>query len=418
MATRAIDRLRSANTLQKVPYLLVIGDREGAGHGRGAYACGARSRADASRGFCGALANGALTWAPSRRELAGRTARVRLAVCCLADYGGTTLHFTCRRVRHCGRLCPAAAVVTERCAAATHTLVAECAVRAIAAIGICSRRVEAPAAMIFAVPRPPIDVGAARAVPGHAGFWRVGCCAGGNRGGLAAPRPDDLHPGRQGNSACCCGHRADLRSTRYRATPKPEHSALRAAAYGVAPRSRRRREVITRFTALNVRSNRRRRVGMVARRSTGFYLVSARRSQWAYSLAACGFTLNCMLFDTFALPAPGAPSSCGGLNTVVAGRGRGGVKLARTFGLLDSGRARIMRLASIVFGGALLIWTATIIEQMRQTEAAEERPWGASADAERMQTLVKQGFRLRLGEILYRIRNPFLCVAAPPERRG
>jgi hypothetical protein len=83
------------------------------------------------------------------------------------------------------------------------------------------------------------------------------------------------------------------------------------------------------------------------------------------------------LFDTFALPQPRllAPKQLWwfvGLPwSLVAGAAVWG--LAGTFGLFNPGRARIMRFAGIVFGAALLIWTATIIARIRQTEAAEER---------------------------------------------
>lgn len=83
------------------------------------------------------------------------------------------------------------------------------------------------------------------------------------------------------------------------------------------------------------------------------------------------------LFDTFELPQPrllparqlwwfvGLPWS------LVAGAAVWG--LAGTLGMFNPGRARIARFAGIVFGGALLVWTATIIMHIRQIDAAEER---------------------------------------------
>jgi hypothetical protein len=50
--------------------------------------------------------------------------------------------------------------------------------------------------------------------------------------------------------------------------------------------------------------------------------------------------------------------------------------LAGTLGAFDPGRARAARFAGILFGGALLIWSAMIYTHMRQVEAAEERAAG------------------------------------------
>jgi hypothetical protein len=86
------------------------------------------------------------------------------------------------------------------------------------------------------------------------------------------------------------------------------------------------------------------------------------------------------LFDVFAVPLPkmveprqlwwfvGLPWS------LIAGSAIWG--LAGTFGAFDPGRARIARFAGIVFGGALLIWSASILMQVSQVEAAEERAAG------------------------------------------
>jgi len=47
--------------------------------------------------------------------------------------------------------------------------------------------------------------------------------------------------------------------------------------------------------------------------------------------------------------------------------------LAGLLGAFDPGRARIARLAAIVFGGALLAWTASIIDQIAETDARERK---------------------------------------------
>lgn len=50
--------------------------------------------------------------------------------------------------------------------------------------------------------------------------------------------------------------------------------------------------------------------------------------------------------------------------------------LAGTFGAFDAGRARIVRLAAIVFGGALLAWTALVIVESAEVRAREEQAAG------------------------------------------
>jgi len=47
--------------------------------------------------------------------------------------------------------------------------------------------------------------------------------------------------------------------------------------------------------------------------------------------------------------------------------------LAGLLGAFDPGRARILRFAAIVFGGALLVWTASIIDQIAETDALERK---------------------------------------------
>ena len=50
--------------------------------------------------------------------------------------------------------------------------------------------------------------------------------------------------------------------------------------------------------------------------------------------------------------------------------------LAGLFGGFDPGRARILRFAAVVFGSALLVWTASIIAQMAEVNAREEQASG------------------------------------------
>ena len=50
--------------------------------------------------------------------------------------------------------------------------------------------------------------------------------------------------------------------------------------------------------------------------------------------------------------------------------------LAGLVGGFDPGRARAVRFAAIVFGGALLVWTASIITQIAETNAREEQASG------------------------------------------
>jgi hypothetical protein len=50
--------------------------------------------------------------------------------------------------------------------------------------------------------------------------------------------------------------------------------------------------------------------------------------------------------------------------------------LAGLLGGFNPGRARIVRFAAIVFGGALLVWTASIITQMADVNAREEQASG------------------------------------------
>jgi hypothetical protein len=50
--------------------------------------------------------------------------------------------------------------------------------------------------------------------------------------------------------------------------------------------------------------------------------------------------------------------------------------LAGLLGGFNPGRARIVRFAAIVFGGALLVWTASIITQMAEVNAREEQASG------------------------------------------
>jgi hypothetical protein len=51
--------------------------------------------------------------------------------------------------------------------------------------------------------------------------------------------------------------------------------------------------------------------------------------------------------------------------------------LAGLLGGFDPGRARIVRFAAIVFGGALLVWTASIISQMAEVDTRERQADGA-----------------------------------------
>lgn len=50
--------------------------------------------------------------------------------------------------------------------------------------------------------------------------------------------------------------------------------------------------------------------------------------------------------------------------------------LAGLLGGFDPGRARVLRFAAIVFGGALLVWTASIITRMAEVNEREERASG------------------------------------------
>jgi hypothetical protein len=50
--------------------------------------------------------------------------------------------------------------------------------------------------------------------------------------------------------------------------------------------------------------------------------------------------------------------------------------LAGLLGGFNPGRARTVRFAAIVFGGALLVWTASIITQMAEVNAREEQASG------------------------------------------
>jgi len=47
--------------------------------------------------------------------------------------------------------------------------------------------------------------------------------------------------------------------------------------------------------------------------------------------------------------------------------------LAGLLGAFDPGRARYLRFAAVVFGGALLVWTASIIDQIADTDARERK---------------------------------------------
>ena len=60
--------------------------------------------------------------------------------------------------------------------------------------------------------------------------------------------------------------------------------------------------------------------------------------------------------------------------SMVAGAAFWGV--AGLLGGFDPGRMRAVRFAAIVFGGALLVWTATIITQIAETNAREEQASG------------------------------------------
>ncbi|HEY6022641.1 MAG TPA: hypothetical protein VIV34_00510, partial [Pseudolabrys sp.] len=50
--------------------------------------------------------------------------------------------------------------------------------------------------------------------------------------------------------------------------------------------------------------------------------------------------------------------------------------LAGLLGGFDPGRMRVVRFAAIVFGGALLVWTASIIIEMAEVSAREEQASG------------------------------------------
>lgn len=86
------------------------------------------------------------------------------------------------------------------------------------------------------------------------------------------------------------------------------------------------------------------------------------------------------LFDTFEAPLPKmlAPKQLWwfvGLPwSLLAGAAVWG--LAGTFGIFNPGRARIARLAGIVFGGALLVWTVLTIVRVDEIDAAERRAAG------------------------------------------
>lgn len=60
--------------------------------------------------------------------------------------------------------------------------------------------------------------------------------------------------------------------------------------------------------------------------------------------------------------------------SLVAGAAFWGI--AGLLGGFDPGRMRAVRFAAIVFGGALLVWTASIITQIAETNAREEQVSG------------------------------------------
>ena len=164
---------------------------------------------------------------------------------------------------------------------------------------------------------------------------------------------------------------------------RTQHSQLRAAMAALAPVAARLRALMYPVFAGMERVLQPAQVGLVWWLSATlvFYFgIGAAIAAGKLSGGAWIYSELQQLFDTFEVPLPKmlAPKQLWwfvGLPwSLLAGAAVWG--LAGTIGIFNAGRARIARLAGIVFGGALLVWTALTIVRVDEIDAAEQRATG------------------------------------------